>query len=96
LVGAPSRRERRLVLRYLEGMAARAPIFDEALQLPASDRAELAAQLLESLEAGREPGVSEAWEGEIRRRVRRIVAGEANGSPWSEVRERILRRLPRP
>jgi putative addiction module component (TIGR02574 family) len=77
-------------------MAARAPIFDEALQLPANERAELAAQLLESLEPEKEPALSEAWESEIRRRVRRVVEGRASGSPWSDVRERILRRVQRP
>ena len=69
---------------------------DEALELPADERAELAAKLLDSLEPSAEPHLSEAWEREIRTRVQRVLSGDAKGSPWSEVRERILRRLPRP
>ena len=82
-------------MRYLEHMAARAPIFDEALLLPSDERAELAARLLESLQP-EDPGLSEAWESEIRARVRGVAAGEAVGSQWAEVRERILRRVRRP
>lgn len=63
----------------------------EALGLPANERADVAAQLLASLDedAAEDPAeVEAAWAEEIERRARRVVAGESSGIPWEEVRRR--------
>ena len=68
----------------------------EALALPAEERADVAAELLASLD---EPGtmdpaaVEAAWAREIERRARRVMAGESLGEPWEDVRARVARRL---
>ncbi|MGH9339527.1 MAG: addiction module protein [Acidobacteriota bacterium] len=68
----------------------------EALTLPPDERADVAAELLASLD---EPpaedlaAVQAAWAKEIERRARRVLAGESAGEPWEEVRDQIARRL---
>jgi putative addiction module component (TIGR02574 family) len=53
-------------------------------QLSAEDRAELAYQVLLSLEP-EEPGAQQAWDEELARRVARIKDGSAVGVPADEV-----------
>ncbi len=67
----------------------------EALRLPADERADVAAELLASLEDGAEDPamVRAAWAKEIERRARRVLAGESTGERWEEVRDRIDHRL---
>ncbi len=69
----------------------------EALSLPVGQRAELAAELLASLdEAEDDPEIVEAeWAEEIRRRVDALEAGEARTEPWEIVRQRIENKLGR-
>ena len=68
----------------------------EALSLPVDERADVAAELLASLD---EPAtmdaaaVEAAWAREIERRARRVMAGESPGEPWDDVRTRVARRL---
>ena len=68
----------------------------EALALPVEERADVAAELLASLD---EPGtmdpaaVEAAWAREIDKRARRVMAGESLGEPWEDVRARVARRL---
>lgn len=64
-------------------------LLTEALSLPDTERAELAARLIESLEAQVDPDVDGAWAAEIERRCAALDAGEAVTSDWSEVRRRI-------
>ena len=74
-------------------------LLDEALALPAEDRANVAAELLASLGEGNAEEaavVQAAWAAEIERRARRVLAGEAAGEPWESVRERTARRLAEP
>jgi len=71
-------------------------ILSDALALPAAERADVAAELLASLEP--EPRediahVKAAWEAEIERRARRVLDGESTGELWDAVRERTARRL---
>ena len=66
-------------------------ILDEALRLPVPQRAEVAAELLASLNGEPEPDAEAAWAAEIEQRIRRIQAGEAKARPWAEVRERLDR-----
>jgi putative addiction module component (TIGR02574 family) len=77
----------------------REAILQEALRLPPKERADVAAELLDSLESEpteRREDVEMAWADEIERRARRVISGEATGSSWEEVRERLERRLPSP
>ncbi len=64
-----------------------------ALDLPESDRAEIAAALLESLEPPAEADVETAWREEVARRVAAIDAGEVQMIPWEQVREELFTRL---
>ena len=72
-------------------------VLREALNLPLDQRADVAAELLASLDDGSAPGdpaaVEAAWGREIERRARRVMSGESAGEPWEDVRNRIARRL---
>ena len=67
----------------------------EALALPVDERADVAAELLASLDEPTTDAavVEAAWAGEIERRGRRVMAGESLGEPWDDVRARVARRL---
>jgi putative addiction module component (TIGR02574 family) len=74
-------------------------ILDEALALPVEDRANVAAELLASLDewpTEDATAVQAAWATEIERRARRVLAGESAGETWDSVRERTARRLAEP
>lgn len=60
-----------------------------AMQLPLTDRAEIATALIRSLDGEPEQEVEAAWASEIEQRVARIRAGIARGRPWSEVKKRL-------
>lgn len=64
-------------------------LLDEALQLPAGDRAEFAAKLIESLAGETNAEVDAAWAEEIKRRCAAVDAGESVTSDWETVRRRI-------
>lgn len=59
-------------------------ILREAMLLPESERGELAAELLASLDAGADADAQAAWEAEIRQRVDDLDAGRAEPVPWEE------------
>lgn len=63
----------------------------EALQLPASDRASLAAGLLASLDGDDTDvaAVDAAWSQETDRRARMLENGDASLVTWSHLTERI-------
>jgi putative addiction module component (TIGR02574 family) len=74
----------------------REALLQEALSLPRRERADVAAELLASLdeELTDDPQeLEKAWAAEIERRARRVVAGESPGSPWEEVEQRVQARL---
>ena len=62
----------------------------EALALPVDERADVAAQLLASLddEDVATEDLEAAWAAEIERRARRVLAGQSEGIPWEGVRRR--------
>ena len=63
----------------------------EALALPLDERADVAAELLASLDdaaAERPADVEAAWAAEIERRARRALAEESGGVAWDDVRRR--------
>jgi hypothetical protein len=65
-------------------MTARAQdLLRDALALPPEERADLAAELLVSLEgAADDPAeVEAAWAAELERRARRVLGGESAGEP---------------
>jgi len=75
-------------------MAARVTrVFEEALGLSAEDQAELAAELLSSLDGPADASAESAWLEEIERRARRAASGESSGISRDEVRARVTRRL---
>ena len=70
----------------------------EAMALPVRERADLAAELLASLDdaATEDPAeVEAAWAAEIERRARRVMTGERAGTPWEDVRRRAEAELRR-
>jgi putative addiction module component (TIGR02574 family) len=54
------------------------------LGLPATDRAELARYLLESLDEPASPAAGQLWEAELNRRADEIRSGHAEGRPVDE------------
>jgi putative addiction module component (TIGR02574 family) len=64
-------------------------VLAEALQLDAKARADIAAELLASLDGPADPDAEAAWEAEIQRRVAAIEAGTAELEPWEDVKRRI-------
>jgi putative addiction module component (TIGR02574 family) len=66
-------------------------LLTQALRLPLTARAALAASHIESLET--EPpdeSVEAAWQTEVERRATEIDRGEAKTIPWSEVRRTVM------
>ena len=66
-------------------------LLSQVLELPESDRAELAARLLESLDPGNDPVIDDSWAEEIERRCAASDAGTNVTSDWNDVRQRIER-----
>jgi hypothetical protein len=67
----------------------------EALTWPSDERADVAAELLASLDDSIEDSaaVQAAWANEIEKRGRRVLADETLGEPWEDLRERLIGRL---
>lgn len=65
-------------------------LYDNALHLPDSERAELAAWLIESLDPNVDREVDKAWDAEIKRRIEELDSGTVAAVPWPEARRRIL------
>jgi len=60
-----------------------------ALALPESDRAEIAASLIHSLDTETDENVDEAWAAEIQRRIESIDNGEVKLVPWDDVMQEM-------
>ena len=73
--------------QYGQGMESAAKLLEEALRLPADEREELAAKLLDSLE--QPPGISVDDQDEIERRAAEARSG-APGIAWDELRRDLL------
>lgn len=65
----------------------------EALTLPEEERAELAHDLMKSLDAPADPSAADAWDIEIVRRLAEIDAGTAKLVDRAELRRRMQQRL---
>jgi putative addiction module component (TIGR02574 family) len=67
-------------------------VLHDAMELPLSERAAVAAELLASLDGEAEEAVEAAWAAEITRRAEQVRNGEAKGRPWADVRADLERR----
>jgi putative addiction module component (TIGR02574 family) len=77
-------------------MSIESELLAQALSLPEADRAELANQLLLSLEPdGPDTDRDAAWAEEVERRRLAFDRGETTASPWREAIRRIEGSLPR-
>jgi putative addiction module component (TIGR02574 family) len=70
----------------------------EALTLAAEERADVAAELLASLDYPETDlsDVEAVWAAEIEKRARRVMAGESRGVSWEDVRLRAEAELRKP
>jgi putative addiction module component (TIGR02574 family) len=66
-------------------------VLADALRLDDEARAELAAELLASLDGPADADAAEAWDAEIDRRIEAIEAGQLALESWDDVRRRIER-----
>ncbi|MEX2169332.1 MAG: addiction module protein [Pirellulales bacterium] len=64
-------------------------LFDTAMQLPDTDRSELAASLIASLDASTDEDVEAAWSEEIERRISDLDSGRVKAVPWVQARKII-------
>ena len=67
-------------------------ILRSALALPESERAEIAASLIHSLDTETDEGVDEAWAAEVQRRIESIDRGEVQLIPWDDVMREMRER----
>lgn len=70
-------------------MKATEAVLAEALRLDLKARAEIAAELLASLDGPADPDAETAWAAEIRRRVKGLESGTEELESWDEVKRRI-------
>jgi len=66
-------------------------VLADALRLEPDARAEVAAELLASLDGPADPEAEAAWDAEIEHRIDAIEAGTVRLEPWAEVKRRIER-----
>jgi putative addiction module component (TIGR02574 family) len=64
-------------------------VLEEALKLTANERAEVAEQLIASLDEAPDTNVEQAWQEEIQKRLQQIERGEVKTIPWEEVKRRL-------
>jgi len=60
-------------------------LLQKALGLPENERAELAGNLIASLDRKVDPDVDAAWQQEIARRAHEVRSGQVKTIPWEEV-----------
>jgi putative addiction module component (TIGR02574 family) len=70
-------------------MKATETVLADALRLDVKARAELAAELLASLDGPADPDAGTAWAAEIERRVSALDAGTEALESWDEAKRRI-------
>jgi putative addiction module component (TIGR02574 family) len=71
----------------------KAQLKSEALQLPVEDRLEIAEAIWESLEAAEPPSLPDWQQRLLDERIAEDDADPEAGSPWEEVKQRILTSL---
>ncbi|MEW6323460.1 MAG: addiction module protein [Acidobacteriota bacterium] len=70
-----------------------AAVLADALRLSEEARAELAAELLASLDGPADADAQQAWDSEISRRIVEIEAGRMPLEPWDKVKDRVAKDL---
>ncbi len=65
-------------------------LYDTALHLSDSERAELAARLIESLDSQVDDDLDVAWGAEIKHRLEELGSGKVATIPWPEARRMIM------
>lgn len=63
--------------------AAAHELLQKALSLPDNERAELAGNLIASLDAAHDPDVDAAWQQEVARRFQEVQSGEVKTVSWA-------------
>ena len=63
-------------------------LLKKALTLPDHERAELAGNLLDSLDPAVDEDAEAAWQEEITRRLAEVETGKVKTIPWDEVRRK--------
>ena len=64
-------------------------VLEEALKLTVKERAEVAEQLISSLDETPDTDAERAWQEEIHRRMQEVDSGTAKTIPWEEVQRRL-------
>lgn len=59
----------------------------QVFELSEKERAELAHELIGSLQPKKKYQTEEAWSKELKRRINRYEEGESSTKPWNEVKE---------
>jgi putative addiction module component (TIGR02574 family) len=67
----------------------------EALNLPQADRAELACQLVQSLDGPADADAASEWDAEILRRIEQVTSGSARIVDRAEFARHMRKRLAR-
>lgn len=67
----------------------------EALNLPRAERAELACDLVQSLDGPADPDAAKAWDAEIQRRLDQVEAGDTQIIDRAEFARRLRERITR-
>ena len=63
-------------------------LLKKALSLPDHERAELAGNLLDSLDTAVDDDAEVAWQEEIARRLQQVETGAVKTIPWEDVRRK--------
>ncbi|HKW15914.1 MAG TPA: addiction module protein [Terriglobales bacterium] len=63
-------------------------LLQKALELPENERAELAGNLISSLDTTIDPDVDAAWQAEVARRAQEVESGKVKTVPWEQVRQK--------
>jgi putative addiction module component (TIGR02574 family) len=64
-------------------------ILEQALKLSSTERADVAEQLIASLDESPDADVEKAWQEEVQRRLQQVERGEVKTIPWEEVQRRL-------
>jgi len=65
-------------------MSSKEHVIEAALRLPEKDRQEIAERLYESLDESDDAEADEAWDKEIKRRLKLVEEGKARFLTWDE------------
>ncbi|MCH7614458.1 MAG: addiction module protein [Nitrospinae bacterium] len=64
-------------------------ILEQAMKLSTSERAEVAEQLIASLDETPDADVEKTWQEEVQRRIREVDSGEVKTIPWEVVQKQL-------